>query len=182
MRDFLDGSVREIICLQCRRHEFDPWVGKIPWRGKWQPTPVSLPEKSHGQRSLASYSLWGHKESDMAERLSTPQIMNRQAKVGDLSYKKEYKQAWNKIEMILHHYKEDLLWYSHFPCHSPLIELVPPIDHPCRKFEKFTHYCFPPSHKGPLQAHIKLQNNNNTISNSVVTIIIILQPWKTMLF
>ena len=37
------------------------WVGRIPWRTKWQPTPVSLPGKSHGQRSLAGYSPWGRK-------------------------------------------------------------------------------------------------------------------------
>ena len=48
---------------------FDPWVGKIPWRRKWQPTPVLLPGKSHGQRSLVGYSPWGHKESDITERL-----------------------------------------------------------------------------------------------------------------
>ena len=46
----------------------DPWVGKIPWRRKWQPTPVFLPGELHGQRSLACYSPWGHKESDMTER------------------------------------------------------------------------------------------------------------------
>ena len=46
---------------------FDPWVGKIPWRRKWQYTPVFLPEKFHGQRSLAVYSLWGLKESDTTE-------------------------------------------------------------------------------------------------------------------
>ena len=40
---------------------FDPWVGKIPRRRKWQPTPVFLPEKSHGQRSPVGYSPWGHK-------------------------------------------------------------------------------------------------------------------------
>ena len=51
--------------LQCGRPEFDPWVGKIPWRKEWQSTPVFLPEKSHGQRSLAGYSSWGHKR-DMA--------------------------------------------------------------------------------------------------------------------
>ena len=50
---------------------FDPWVGKIPWSRKWQPTPVFLSEKSHGQRSLAGYSPWGGKESDMTERLNT---------------------------------------------------------------------------------------------------------------
>ena len=46
---------------QCRRHGFDPWVGKIPQRSKWRPTPVFLPGKLHGQRSLADYSSWGHK-------------------------------------------------------------------------------------------------------------------------
>ena len=40
---------------RCKRHDFDPWVGKNPWRKKWQPTPVFLPRKSHGQKSLAGY-------------------------------------------------------------------------------------------------------------------------------
>ena len=39
---------------RCERHRFNPWVGKIPWRRKWQPTPVFLPGKFHGQRSLAT--------------------------------------------------------------------------------------------------------------------------------
>ena len=46
---------------------FDPWVGKIPWRRAWQPTPVFLPGESHGQRSLAGYSPQGRKESDTTE-------------------------------------------------------------------------------------------------------------------
>ena len=46
---------------QSRRHRFDSWVRKIPWRRKWQLTPVFLPGKSHGQRRLESYSPWGHK-------------------------------------------------------------------------------------------------------------------------
>ena len=41
------------------RHSFDPWVGKIPWRRAWHPTPVFLAGESHGQRSLADYSPWG---------------------------------------------------------------------------------------------------------------------------
>ena len=45
----------------------DSWVEKIPWRKKWQPAPVFLPGKFHGQRRLASYSPWGHKEWDMTE-------------------------------------------------------------------------------------------------------------------
>ena len=47
--------------LQCRRPGFDPWVRKIPWRRKWQPTSVFLPRESHGQRSLAGCSQWGYK-------------------------------------------------------------------------------------------------------------------------
>ena len=46
--------------LQCGRPRFDPWARKIPWRRKWQTTPVFLPGKSHGQRSLAGYGPWGH--------------------------------------------------------------------------------------------------------------------------
>ena len=46
---------------------FNPWVGKIPWRKKRQPTPVFLPGESHGQRSLVGYSPQCHKESDMTE-------------------------------------------------------------------------------------------------------------------
>ena len=43
-------------CRWDKRHGFDPWVGKIPWRRAWQPTPVFLPGESHGERSLAGYS------------------------------------------------------------------------------------------------------------------------------
>ena len=46
---------------------FDSWVGRIPWRKAWQPTPVFLPGEFHGQRSLVGYSPWGHKESDMTD-------------------------------------------------------------------------------------------------------------------
>ena len=54
-------------CLQCRRPKFDLWIGKIPWRRKWLPTPAFVPGEFHGQRSLAGYSPWDHKESDMTE-------------------------------------------------------------------------------------------------------------------
>ena len=66
---FPGGSDDKRICLQCRRPGFNPWVGKISWRRKWQPTPVFLPGKFHGQRGLVSYSPWGLKESDTTERL-----------------------------------------------------------------------------------------------------------------
>ena len=48
-----------IVYLQFRRPGVNPWVGTIPWRREWQPTPVFLPGESHGQRSLAGYSPWG---------------------------------------------------------------------------------------------------------------------------
>ena len=59
----------KIYSLQRERPGFNPWVGKIPWRRKCQSTPVLLPGKSHGQRSLVGYSPWGRKESDTTERL-----------------------------------------------------------------------------------------------------------------
>ena len=56
---------------QCRRHRLDHWVRKSPWRGKWHPTFVFLPGKSHGQRSLTGYSPWARKESDVTEQACT---------------------------------------------------------------------------------------------------------------
>ena len=53
-------SGKESAC-QCRRCRFNHWVRKIPWRRKWQPQPVFLPGKFHGQRSLKDYSPWGRK-------------------------------------------------------------------------------------------------------------------------
>ena len=54
-----------------KRHGFNPWVRKIPWRRAWQSTPVFLPGESHGQWSLAGYSPWDHKESNMTEPSNT---------------------------------------------------------------------------------------------------------------
>ena len=52
-------------CLQCGRPGFHPWVGKIPWRREWLPTPIFWPGEFNGL-----YGPWGLKESDMTERLS----------------------------------------------------------------------------------------------------------------
>ena len=51
-----------------------PELGRFPWRRKWQPTPVFLPGKLHGQRNLEGYSLWSSKESDKTEQLTLPYI------------------------------------------------------------------------------------------------------------
>ena len=72
-------SVKEFAC-QCRRHGFNPWVGKIPWRKEWEPSPVLLSGEFHGQRSLAGYSPWDHKESD-----TTQQLNNNKIKLSNMS-------------------------------------------------------------------------------------------------
>ena len=72
---FPDGTSSEEPAFQHRRHKrlgFGPWVGKIPWRRAWQPTPVSLPGEFRGQRSLAGFSPWGRNESDTTEALMHP--------------------------------------------------------------------------------------------------------------
>ena len=77
-----------IVCIslpQCRRPGFNPWVRKIPWRRKWQPTPVFLPGESHWQRSLESYSPQGCKES---KRLSNSlSLFTFNLKIGRLTLK-----------------------------------------------------------------------------------------------
>ena len=62
--------VKNLPAMQ-KTQEFDPWVKKTPWRRKWQPTPVFLSVKPHGQRSLAVYNPWGGKELDTIEQFST---------------------------------------------------------------------------------------------------------------
>ena len=67
---FPGGTSDEEPACQCRRHKrygFDPWVGTLPWRRAWPPSPVFLPGDFHGQTSLAGYSPWGHKKANMTE-------------------------------------------------------------------------------------------------------------------
>ena len=54
-------------CRRCKRCQCNPWVRKLPWRRKWQPTPVFFLGKFHEQRSLVGYSPWGHKDLDTTE-------------------------------------------------------------------------------------------------------------------
>ena len=62
-------------CQKCRRPMFYPWVENIPWSRKWLPTTVFLPKEFHGQRSLAGYSPWGHKELDTTELLTHTHVL-----------------------------------------------------------------------------------------------------------
>ena len=60
--NLVDQTVRNLPAMWETR--IDPWVGKMPWRRQWQPSPVFLPGEFHGQSSRAGYSPWGCKESD----------------------------------------------------------------------------------------------------------------------
>ena len=64
------GKVSPCQCRRRKRRKFDPRAGKIPWSRKWRPTPVFLPRKFHGQKSLVGYSPWACKELDMMEQPS----------------------------------------------------------------------------------------------------------------
>ena len=66
IKGFPGGTSGKQTACQCRRHKrcgFDSWVGKIPWRRKWQPTPIFLPGKFHGQRSLGGLQFMGFQKS-----------------------------------------------------------------------------------------------------------------------
>ena len=74
---WLSGKESTCLCRRCRRCGFNPWVRKISWRRKWQPTPVFLPGKSHGQKSLVGYSPWRCRELDMTKWLSMHKLKNK---------------------------------------------------------------------------------------------------------
>ena len=74
-------------CRRCRKHGQDTWVGKIPWRRKWQQTPVFLPGESHGQRSLTGYSPWGNIESDVTGHKDIKSQVMKFWKPGALMFK-----------------------------------------------------------------------------------------------
>ena len=86
-------------CKRHRKHAFDLWVRKIPCKRKWQPTSVFLPGESHGQRSLAGYSPWGHKQSDRTEmtehtqKQMSYQIMKRNREILNTCYQVK-KSVW----------------------------------------------------------------------------------------
>ena len=67
-QDLSGGSDdKESACNGRNLSDFNNWIRKISWSGAWKPTTIFLPGDSQGQRSLADYSLWGHKESDTTE-------------------------------------------------------------------------------------------------------------------
>ena len=87
-------------CRRCKRRGFHPWARKIPCRRKWQPTPVFLPGKPHGQRSLEGYSPWDRKECNTTKHARTdndcslyiqalPKRYNQPSYAGESRHKRE---------------------------------------------------------------------------------------------
>ena len=98
------------VCLQCGRPGFDPWVEKIPWRKKWQPTPVLLPGKFHGRRMLVGYSPWGLKELDTTERLH---IIDIDLRIQLFSTKSDTKEMCKNVNQ--QHFSQRKVFF-HFFC------------------------------------------------------------------
>ena len=101
-------------CRRLKRCGFNPLVRKIPWRRKWQPAPVSLPGKSHGQRRLVGYSPWVHKELDTTERLDTYTFLST---IG--SFILRFDQYFKMMNSLIVCFK-GTLGDSPFPPHLPL--------------------------------------------------------------
>ena len=102
------------ICLQCRRHRFDPWVGKISWRRAWQLTPVFLLKRSHGQRSLVGYSPWSVKESEATEHNLVLITWYNTANISEeFNENLLIQQTWNSLGHLSSYsnvIKKDVIW------------------------------------------------------------------------
>ena len=128
-------------CRRCKRHGFHPWVTKIPWRRKWQPTPAFLPGKPPWTEEPGElHSPWGRKESDMTKRLSTDRHQFS-------SVTQSYSTLWNPMDCSMpgvpvHHQLPEFTqthvhWVSdaiqHLILCHPLL-LLPPIPPSIRVF------------------------------------------------
>ena len=139
---WLSGKASVCQCRRHRRHGFDPWVWKIPLRRKWQLTPVFLPGKSLGQRSLAGSSPWGCKELDTTEQLSTHTLPLFQAWCIWAQKAKQHQQLWcGNTKYYLGHFSTKEAMYA---------SLSPSFLTPCR--------ILPPSSGIPFRASLLLSN------------------------
>ena len=139
-------SGKESAC-QCRRYGFNPWVRKIPWRRAWQSTAVFMPREFHGQRSLASYSPWDHKDTTEWLTLSLFTFSNIK--------KKKLQEQYKLLDPLHTNYLNEniLLYFSHLWrdiflltwCLSPLNTCM----HPQNKDPslKYNHHTNPSSQK-----------------------------------
>ena len=100
-------TVKDLLVVQ--ELGFNHWVWKIPWRREWQPTPVLFPGEFHGQKNLAGYSPWSHRESDTIEWLSLS------------LYSWYLKSSLSLVNCFCHMYLQlSWLWHTLSPCHMPI--------------------------------------------------------------
>ena len=118
---WLRGKESACQCRRCKRHEFNPWVWKIPWRGKRQPTPVLLPENIHRQRSLAGYSPWGLKELDTVEHALTHSMENSM-ELPPKTKSRVTRWFWNHTTGHILRENHTLKWYVYPDIHCSTID------------------------------------------------------------
>ena len=135
---------------QCRRHRFDPWIRKIHWRRKWQATPIFLPGKSYGQKSLMGYSPQGCKELDTTERLTLSyEIAQGYSKIASKNTegtnvtktalkKNKLGDFFYHISRFLYHYEVKTVWQCH---KDRKWDLWRSLESPCIYVER--HHCWP---------------------------------------
>ena len=99
--------VKNLPAMKCGRPRFNPWVGKIPWRREQLLTPVFFPGEFHGQRSLAGYSPWGHRKSDITERPTTLSLLGKLLHFSGSASLSAWQGFW--ISLLLRH-----LLFQHF--------------------------------------------------------------------
>ena len=104
------------IHLQYRTRALDPRVEKIPWSRKWQPTPVFLPGKSHGHRSLVGYSPWGHKRAGHDSETKQQQEAMCKSSRGSIS---STTLGISSFYNFSHSNEYQLLFYCGFHLHFP---------------------------------------------------------------
>ena len=116
-------------CKRPRRRGFDLWVGKIPWRRKWQSAPVFLSGQSHGQRNLVGYRPKGHRESDKTEWL------NKQTNKID-SYNNVFKTSVKTclLDSLV------VQWFRNLPANARNMGSIPAQDSTCGRTVKPTHH------------------------------------------
>ena len=115
------------ICLQCGRPKFEPWVRKILWKRAWLTTPVFLPGEFHGQRSLAGYSPWDHKEVDTTEQLTHTHTHTHTGSLCSIKKGRKISSSqnkwngWNATSTCPHSPQNPYLWMSEVQCLLPSV-------------------------------------------------------------
>ena len=111
-------GARMVMNVPSMQETHDPWFGKVSWRRKWLPTPVFLPGKFHGERSLAGYSLWGCKELGTTEGLTLSPLILSSLFFLDLEMMTYFSWLWITFSLQLADISLDAGHWEHFSIES----------------------------------------------------------------